>query len=212
MNKRLLHRKIRSCEVVVMGGSMGGTTATQAVLRGLDGEFTKPLLIALHRHSTSTEVFARVLEKATDREVFDAEDGMPIRPGKVYVAPADYHLLLERGVCRLSVDDRVQFVRPSIDVLFESAADAYGERVIGIVLTGANEDGAAGARAIKKKRGVVIVQDPLTAESPAMPNAAVPSADVVLALDDIPRLLVESGRGVELRKHGKRSAAQDPGS
>lgn len=192
MNKSLLHRKIRTSQVVVMGGSMGGTTATQTVLRGLNKEFTTPVLIALHRHPSSTERFARVLERASDREVIDAEDGMPILRGKVYVAPADYHLLLERGVCRLSVDERVQYVRPSIDVLFESAADAYGERVTGIVLTGANEDGAAGARAIHKKRGVVIVQDPHTAEASAMPKAAVPSADVVLALEEIPRLLIES--------------------
>ena len=192
----MLRRKIRASEVVLLGGSMGGTTATQRVLRGLDQEFTTPLLIALHRHPGSTERFARVLERATDRQVFDAEDGMPIQRGKVYVAPADYHLLLERGVCRLSVDERVQYVRPSIDVLFESAADAYGEKVTGIVLTGANEDGAAGARAIRKKQGVVLVQDPSTAEAAVMPKAAAASADLVLALEDIPRLLMESVEAV----------------
>src|SRR5687767_1779002 len=192
MTAAALQRKIRSGQIVVLGGSMGGTQATQQVLRGLSEHFRKPLVIALHRHHTSTERFARVLERATARPVFDVEDGMPIQEGKVYVAPADYHLLLEKGFCRLSVDERVQYVRPSIDVLFESAADAYRNKVIGIVLTGANEDGAAGARAIKKHDGVVLVQDPETAEAPTMPRAAVISADAVLALDEISKLLSEA--------------------
>jgi two-component system chemotaxis response regulator CheB len=109
----------------------------------------------------------------------------------VYLAPPDYHLLVERGSFALSVDERVQNARPSIDVLFESAADAYGEGVIGVILTGANQDGAAGLAKIKERGGVAIVQDPSGAERRTMPDAAIAAtvADAVLPLDEIGRFI-----------------------
>jgi two-component system chemotaxis response regulator CheB len=105
----------------------------------------------------------------------------------VYVAPPDYHLLIERGSLALSVDERVQYARPSIDVLFESAAEAYGERVIGVILTGANEDGAAGLARIKQLGGVAVIQDPAGAERRTMPDAAIAATvgDAVLPLEAI---------------------------
>ena len=117
----------------------------------------------------------------------EAGDKDPIRPGNVYIAPPDYHLLVERRSFALSTDERVNYARPSIDVLFESASDAYGPRLIGIVLTGANHDGAAGLARIKRRGGVAIVQDPGEAEAAAMPAAALAAteADAVLALADI---------------------------
>jgi two-component system chemotaxis response regulator CheB len=117
------------------------------------------------------------------REVDDKE---AIEPRHVYLAPPDYHLLVERGSFALSTDERVQHARPSIDVLFESAADAYGERVIGIVLTGANEDGAAGLARIADRGGLAIVQDPESAERRAMPDAAIAAGTpTVLPLEEI---------------------------
>src|SRR5207247_10114796 len=115
------------------------------------------------------------------------EDKTAIEPRHVYIAPSDYHLLVEAGSFALSVDERVQHARPSIDVLFESAADAYGDRVIGVILTGANEDGAAGLARTKARGGIAVVQDPSQAERRTMPDAAIAAtvADAVLPLDQI---------------------------
>jgi two-component system, chemotaxis family, protein-glutamate methylesterase/glutaminase len=130
---------------------------------------------------------ASLLQLNCVRPVRDVTDKDQIEPRGVYLAPPDYHLLVERGHFALSVDARVNHARPSVDVLFQSAADAYGPAVIGIVLTGANEDGAAGLAAIKEAGGVAVVQDPRTAERARMPEAALAatSADVVLPLDEI---------------------------
>ena len=126
----------------------------------------------------------------------DADDKQWIKPGTVYFAPADYHLLVEKGEFSLSVDEAVHHSRPSIDVLFESAADAYGAALIGVILTGANDDGAAGARRIKSRGGLVVAQDPKTAEAPAMPAAAIAAGavDQILPLDQIGPFLVERCR------------------
>jgi two-component system chemotaxis response regulator CheB len=125
--------------------------------------------------------------------VVDALDKQWIQPGTVYLAPADYHLLVERGELSLSVDARVEHSRPSIDVLFESAADAYGPATVGVVLTGANADGARGAARIKERGGFVVVQEPESAEAPAMPRAAIAAArvDRILPLERIGPFLVE---------------------
>ena len=132
-----------------------------------------------------------MLGEHTRRPEHDVEDKSPIEPRHVYLAPSDYHLLVEPGSFALSVDERVQHARPSIDVLFESAADAYGERVIGVILTGANEDGAAGLARIKRRGGAAIVQDPGSAERRAMPDAAIAAtvADAILPLEEIGRFL-----------------------
>jgi two-component system chemotaxis response regulator CheB len=126
-------------------------------------------------------------------EVVDAEDKQWIEAGKVYLAPADYHLLVGKGEFNLSVDDAVRHSRPSVDVLFESAADAYGPALVAIVLTGANADGAEGARRVKQRGGIVIVQDPKTAEAPTMPEAVIASGvvDQILRLEEIAAFLVE---------------------
>jgi two-component system chemotaxis response regulator CheB len=119
--------------------------------------------------------------------VHDVEDKMVIEPRNVYIAPPDYHLLVERDSFALSVDERVQYARPSIDVLFESAAHAYGPGLIGIILTGANEDGAAGLATVKRRGGVAIVQDPGDAVRRTMPEAAIAAtaADAILPLEEM---------------------------
>jgi len=184
-------------ELIVIGCSLGGMHALQSILGALPKDFCTPIVVAQHRHKKSNEGLPEYFRRSTQFKVVDAEDKEWIKPAHVYLAPADYHLLIERtgerGELHLSVDEAVRFSRPSIDVLFESAADAYGRELIGVVLTGANEDGARGAKRIKLRGGLVVVQDPATAEAPQMPAAVVETVDVdqILPLDGIASFLTE---------------------
>lgn len=189
-------RRSQAAELIVVGCSLGGMYALEKILKALPTEFCIPIAVTQHRHRRSNENLPSFLRRATHMDVVDAEDKQRIEPGKVYLAPADYHLLVEKGEFNLSVDDVVRHSRPSVDVLFESAADAYGPSLIGIVLTGANADGARGAQRIKKRGGVVIVQDPKTAEAPTMPEAVIATGavDQILRLEDIAAFLVEHCR------------------
>ena len=134
-----------------------------------------------------------MLSVRSRREVCEAGDKEPIEPGRVYLAPPDYHLLVEPDGFALSIDVQVQHSRPSIDVLLESAADVYGDRMIGVILTGANADGAEGLRRVKRRGGVTIVQDPETAEKRTMPDAAIATgaADHVVPLEQVASKLME---------------------
>jgi two-component system chemotaxis response regulator CheB len=171
--------------------------AIQTILESLPEDFPLPVVITQHRYKTSNDSLPAFFRRHTKLDVVDADDKQWIHPGTVYLAPADYHLLIERngerGELSLSVDARVEYSRPSIDVLFESAASAYASSLIGVVLTGANADGARGAAAIKRRGGFVVVQDPKTAEAPAMPAAAIAAArvDRILPLERIGPFLVE---------------------
>jgi two-component system chemotaxis response regulator CheB len=179
-------------ELICIGASWGGLHAVGQILADLPDDVTQPIVVAQHRHPESFgRTLADLLGRHTRRDVADVEDKTPIEPGHVYLAPPDYHLLIEPGSFALSIDERVQHARPSIDVLFESAADAYRERVIGIILTGANEDGAAGLARIKSRGGVAIIQDPAGATRRAMPDAAIAAtiADAVLPLEEIGKFL-----------------------
>jgi two-component system chemotaxis response regulator CheB len=190
---RVLDAATRPYEIVVIGCSKGGMKALQQILQVLPRDFPVPIVIAQHRYRTSNESLPAFFRRHSKLEVVDADDKQWIKRGTVYLAPADYHLLVERGELSLSVDARVEYSRPSIDVLFESAADAYGAEVICVVLTGANADGARGAAMIKRHGGFVVVQDPETAESPEMPRAAIAmgGVDRILPLDRIGPFLVE---------------------
>ena len=153
------------------------------LLEGIPQQLDQTIVVAQHRSAESSRgVLESLLQRHIGRPVSEPGDKEPVEPCHVYVAPADYHLLVEDSHFALSVDARVQFARPSIDVLFESVAQVYRDRAIGIVLTGANEDGAAGLAAIKRNGGVSIVQDPHTAERRMMPDAAIAGsvADAVL--------------------------------
>jgi two-component system chemotaxis response regulator CheB len=185
--------KAKKFDLVVIGCSLGGMTALETVLRALPRTFPVPLAVVQHRHRASNESLPAFLRRKTDLKVVDAEDKQPIKKGAAYLAPANYHLLVERGEFHLSVDEAVAYSRPSIDVLFESAADAYGETLAAVVMTGANDDGARGADRIKKRGGFIIAQDPATAEAPAMPQATISRVrvDRVLPLDRIGPFLVE---------------------
>lgn len=184
-------------EIVVVGTSWGGLHALRALVGALPADFAVPLVLVQHRHRESSQILASLLQERTSLRVCEVEDKSPIEPGRVYVAPADYHLLIERGTFALSTDEPVRFSRPSIDVTFQSAADSYAEHTIGVVLTGANADGAIGLRRIADRGGVAVVQDPATAESATMPTAAlraVPTARVLPILE-IARFLATVGAG-----------------
>ena len=175
-------------DLVCMGASWGGLKAVGRVLADLPEDLDLPIVIAQHRHPDSPEgTLAELLQAQTDRLVVDVEDKMAIEPRHVYIAPPSYHLLVERGSFALSVDERIRFARPSIDVLFETAAHAYGAGVIGIILTGANDDGAHGLARIKAAGGVALIQDPLGAARRTMPDVVIASttADAILPLDAI---------------------------
>jgi two-component system, chemotaxis family, protein-glutamate methylesterase/glutaminase len=178
--------------VVVVGTSAGGLRALEKVFGRLPAEFAIPIVAVQHR-SRESELFASIIQGMVALPVREAEDKEPLDAPGIYLAPPDYHLLLEPGgQLALSIDEPVSFSRPSIDVLFESAADVYGPGVLGILLTGANHDGSRGLLRIRAAGGVAIVQDPSTAESPEMPSAAIASgaADAVLPLGDIAGELV----------------------
>jgi two-component system, chemotaxis family, protein-glutamate methylesterase/glutaminase len=179
-------------ELIVIGTSWGGLGAVSRLLDGLHDDVHQPIVIAQHRSIESEDGgLARLLGHHTRRLVSDPDDKTALEPDHVYVSPPDYHVMVEDGHLALSTDAPVQFARPSIDVLFESVADAYGERAVGIVLTGANSDGAHGLALIKQRGGVAIVQDPETSEKRAMPDAAIAAthADAILSLDDMPAFL-----------------------
>lgn len=179
-------------ELCVVGASWGGLRAVGKLLDGLPGKLELAFVVAQHRGADSKPgALEELLQTRSAYPVVEAWDKDPIEPGRVYIAPPDYHLLVEPGSFALSIDERVNYARPSIDVLFESASDAYGDRLIGVVLTGANQDGAAGLARIKARGGVAIVQDPDEAEAPVMPTAAIAAtkADAVLPLAEIGRFL-----------------------
>jgi two-component system chemotaxis response regulator CheB len=160
-------------EIIVVGTSWGGLLALSELVDGLPKAIRLPLVVVQHRHRDSDDLLAVLLQDHTALSVCEVEDKAPVEPGSVYIAPADYHLLFEGGTFALSTDAPVRYSRPSIDVSFESAADAYAERTVGVILTGANADGARGLKRIVDRGGLGLVQEPATAESSAMPEAAI---------------------------------------
>lgn len=181
-----------SYSIVAVGTSWGGLAALTKLLGALPADFTIPVVVVQHRGKDSVGMLGDLLQDSTDLCVCEADDKAPLTPGTVYVAPPDYHALVEDGYVSLTIDAPVRFSRPSIDVTFTSVADTYGSAAIGVVLTGANEDGSRGLAQIVARGGKALVQDPKTAEIPIMPSAAmkaVPTAEV-LALEKLaPRLL-----------------------
>lgn len=179
--------------LIAVGTSLGGFMALQTLLSGLPADFPLPVTVVQHRGPDTDDTFITMLQEKTALRVEEAEDKSELAGGRVYLAPSDYHLLVERGHIALSTEGPVVSARPSIDVLFESAADAYPGGVIGLLLTGASKDGAVGMLRIKKSGGFTIVQDPATAECSVMPAAAIAigAADKVLPLGEISSFLME---------------------
>jgi len=170
-------------EIVVVGTSWGGLKALKTLVGALPADFVIPMVIVQHRHRDSDTVLARLLQECTALRVCEVEDGQPIVPGHVFVAPPDYHLLVDAGSLSLSTDAPVRYSRPSIDVTFASASDSYGDATVGVVLTGANADGAEGLRRVAARGGLAYVQRPEEAVSPAMPMAAAAAVPTARVLD-----------------------------
>jgi two-component system chemotaxis response regulator CheB len=178
--------------IVVVGASWGGLQALTTLVSGFPADFALPVVLIQHRSRDSTSALAELLQDATKLCVCEVEDKSPIVAGHVHIAPPDYHLLIDRGFFALSTEAPYRYSRPSIDITFESATLAYGADTIGVVLTGANADGSDGLRKIVERKGIAVVQDPDTAESPTMPRAAlaaVPKA-TVLPIGEIAPFLV----------------------
>lgn len=171
-------------ELVVIGCSWGGLAALGRLLTGLPSGFSLPVVVAQHRAPDSSDtLLVRSLSRTSALAVRGVEDKDPIESGAVHVAPPDYHLLVERGQLSLSLEARVRSARPSVDVLFESAAHSYGPGVAGVVLTGAGADGAEGAAEIERLGGRILVQDPELAERREMPAAAIAACEPAVVAD-----------------------------
>jgi two-component system chemotaxis response regulator CheB len=184
--------------MIAVGASWGGLKALRAIAHGLPAHFPVPVTFVQHR-SKDSAALRDLLQDCASLIVCEVEDKQPIMKGYIYLAPPDYHLLVDGDVFSLTVDEPVRFSRPSIDVFFESVAERFGPNAAGVVLTGANDDGALGLRRIAALGGVPIVQDPRTAESPIMPRAAlraVPTARS-LSLDRLTPYLVSLATGDE---------------
>jgi two-component system chemotaxis response regulator CheB len=180
-------------DLAVIGASHGGLHALEVILAGLPPSLPIAIAIAQHRHRSSEGELLDCLQHQSRLPMCEVEDKQAIVAGHIYLAPADYHLLVEPGHFALSTEAPAAYARPSIDVLFESAADAYNQRLMGVILTGASQDGAKGLAKIQAYGGLTLVQDPTTAEGRVMPNAAiaaVPSARI-LPLDAISSFMVE---------------------
>jgi len=183
-------------EAIVIGASAGGVEALGLILPALPATFRPSLLIVLHLPRERPSLLVEIFEKRCALPIREADDKEPIEPGTVYFAPPDYHMLVERNrQIALSTEEPVHYSRPSVDVLFESAADVYGSRLLGIILTGANQDGAAGLHAIHRAGGVSVVQQPDSAKVPHMIVSALQRnpADFVLSLPEIAALLERLG-------------------
>ena len=178
-------------DVIVVGASAGGVEALADLARGLPPDFPAAVFVVLHLPAEANSNLPSILERAGPLPAVHPEDGAPIYPGRIYVAPPNHHLLVDGSQIHLSVGPRVNNVRPSIDVLFRSAARVFGERVVGVVLSGMLDDGTLGLDAIKLRGGIVIIQDPGEARFSGMPRSALERvrADYVLPVAEIPPVL-----------------------
>ena len=183
-----------SPQLIAVGASLGGLDALTRLLTPLPRDL--PIPIAIVQHRTSESQLAAILTARTGLEVVEPDDQAGVEPGRVYLAPPNYHLIVEGLQFELSIDELVNFARPSIDVLFESVADSFGERAMAVLLTGASDDGAAGLAAVDRRGGITVVQDPDEAESPIAPRAALELIQPthVLPLNAIAGLVVQISR------------------
>jgi two-component system, chemotaxis family, protein-glutamate methylesterase/glutaminase len=185
-------------EAVAIGASAGGVELLSALLSLLPQRCRTSFFVVIHIPRERPSLLSNIFADRCLLPVREAEDKEPVQPGTVYIAPPDYHLLVDRGpALALSSDEPVHFSRPSIDVLFESAADIYGERLMGLILTGANQDGAEGLAAVGRAGGRTVVQDPSSAAVPYLPEAALRlgQVDFVLSLERLQGLFATWPKG-----------------
>jgi two-component system, chemotaxis family, protein-glutamate methylesterase/glutaminase len=180
-------------DIIVIGASAGGVEVLSELCKNLPPELPAAVFIVWHMPATSTGIFPRMLERTSALPVENAVDGEPLVPGRIYTAPPDHHLLLEDGRVRLTHGPKENRFRPAVDPLFRSAAYSYGPRVIGLVLSGALDDGTSGLWMIKDRGGVAMVQDPVDALVPDMPRNALHNVEVdyVVPVSEMPALLMQ---------------------
>lgn len=184
-------------QILLIGSSLGGLRALQVLLPAFPVDFQLPIVIVQHRSKDSGGSLEALMQRYSPLPIVEIEDMTNIQGGRVYIAPADYHVLIERQRFRLSTEAPVLYARPSIDVALESAADAYGSGVVAIILTGTGRDGAQGARQVNRHGGRIFVQQPETAEARMMPDSAIAAAEdsksgiAVLPIDGIAAVLLD---------------------
>lgn len=180
-------------ELIVIGCSWGGFQGLRRVFSDLPADFPIPVVVVQHRHAQANDGLDASMQNASAIPIMDVTDKEPLLGGAIYLAPSDYHTIVDGKSLALSTEDAVNFARPSIDILFESAASSYGDSLIAVILTGANDDGARGLRRVKELGGYIIVQDPGSAVRREMPDAALAQvrADLVVPLEDIGPHLVQ---------------------
>lgn len=177
-----------SCRALVIGGSAGSLQVLFNLFPAIKPDFTFAVIIVLHRRNSGDSALSELLSTKTLAHTLEAEDKDPILPGKFYLAPADYHLLIEKdSTFSLDYSEKINYSRPSIDVTFESAAEIYGTSLVGMLLSGANEDGTKGLLTIRKMGGKTVVQNPETAQMPFMPQHAINhhAADYILDIREM---------------------------
>jgi two-component system chemotaxis response regulator CheB len=183
--------------LLVIGGSAGSLQVIVALLTAMGKDYPMPVLVVLHRNGSFESSLEELLTARTAQLIKEVEEKELLRPGLVYICPADYHVLLEQdGSFSLDYSERVNFSRPSIDVTFRSAADVYGDGVVAVLLSGGNADGVEGMEYVKARGGFTIVQDPATAEVPYMPQQALVrmTVDVVADVEELPGIVRALGR------------------
>ena len=184
-------------EAIVIGVSSGGMNALKVMFSFLPKDFNTPVIIVQHIGAHSDSHWIKLLNDKSNLPIKEADEKEKIENGKVYIAPPNYHLLIEKDrTFSLTIDERVNYSRPSIDVLFESAAEVYAAKLIGVILTGSNNDGTNGIKRVKECGGLAIIQNPETAESACMPKSAIAAIkpDYVLSLECITELLLTLGK------------------
>ena len=181
-------------ETIVIGVSSGGMNVMKIMFSLLPKDFNTPIIIVQHISPRSDNKWIKLLNEKSNLPIKEADEKEKIEKGNVYIAPPNYHLLIEKNkTFSLTIDERVNFARPSIDVLFDSAAEAYENKLIGIVLTGSNNDGTNGIKRIQEYGGLTIIQNPETAESAYMPKSAIVAIqpDYILSIEEIIKLLIK---------------------
>ena len=187
-------------EAIVIGVSSGGMNALRYLFSALPSDFGMAIIVVQHVSARSDSLWIKLLNDVSNLNIKEADEKEKIEAGNVYIAPSNYHLLIEKNkTFSLTIDERVNFARPSIDVLFESAAEAYQSKLIGVVLTGSNNDGTNGIKRVKECGGLAVIQDPETAESSYMPASAMAAIqpDYILRLENIAELLIKFNQDLE---------------
>jgi two-component system chemotaxis response regulator CheB len=188
----ILNERNKVIELIVIGGSAGSLQVILEMIKKLNDKIAAPILLVLHRKAHSNNVLQALLQQLSPLEVVEIDDKTEIEPNKIYITPADYHLLFEdKKTMSLDSSEKMNYSRPSIDVTFKSAAEIYGENLIGVLLSGANADGVEGLSYIKKNNGTVWIQDPETAEVDYMPKHAIETVeyDLIIKPEDLPKYI-----------------------